>query len=90
MKPPAPPFLARRAYRLRRLSDAARFLPVLGIVLFLLPLLWPDPATGRAATAPSAAWLFLGWGALILLTALIARRLARADTEREARDPDAP
>ena len=81
MKPPAPPFLARRAYRLRRLTDAARFLPALGLVLFLLPLLWPDATTGRAGTAPGAAYLFLAWGGLILLTGLVAGRLAAADRD---------
>ena len=81
MKPPAPPFLARRAYRLRRLTDAARFLPALGLILFLLPLLWRDPTTGRALTAPGALYLFLAWGGLILLTAIVAGRLAAAERD---------
>nr|WP_294614957.1 hypothetical protein [uncultured Roseovarius sp.] len=34
-----PVFLARRTYRRRRLADGARLLPVIGTVLFFIPLL---------------------------------------------------
>lgn len=37
-----PLFLERRSYRQRRLLDAARLLPVLGALLWLVPLLWPQ------------------------------------------------
>lgn len=43
----APLFLARRAYRQRRLTDAARFLPLLGAFLFLLPIFWQPGETSR-------------------------------------------
>ncbi|MBD3678643.1 MAG: hypothetical protein HUJ27_09600 [Rhodobacteraceae bacterium] len=58
------------------MADASRILPVVGVVLFLLPLLW----TG-ARTASGAIYLFLVWGALILVAALLARPLDRLQRE---------
>ena len=67
-----PRFLERRSYRQRRLMDAARLLPLLGVVLWLIPLLWPqrDPAGEAAAVSTSNAILYI-FGVWILL-ALIA------------------
>ena len=39
----AAPVVARKTYRRRRLMDVARLLPVLGALLFAVPLMWPDP-----------------------------------------------
>ena len=47
----APLFLARRAYRLRRLTDAARLLPVIGTFLILLPVFWRGPGAALPSTA---------------------------------------
>lgn len=78
MRPPrAPIFLARRAYRQRRLADAARFLPVLGVVLFAMPLIWSPQSTPEPDTVPGARWLFSSWAVLIVLSLIISRRLAR-------------
>ncbi|WP_235851876.1 hypothetical protein [Litorivita pollutaquae] len=62
MRPPsAPPegrgpvFLERKTYRARRLMDGARVLPVLGMVLFLLPALWPQPVAEIATSGGDAA-----------------------------------
>ncbi len=73
MPPVAPPFLARRAYRRRRLQDFARALPVLGLVLFLLPLAGGSVRT----TGGTGIWLFACWGGLVLTSALIAPYLVR-------------
>ena len=70
----APPvFLVRRAYRRRRIGEAARMLPVLGLVLFLLP------AAGLAGSQGGAriVYLFSVWMLLILLSGLIARAVSR-------------
>ncbi|MCK8462856.1 hypothetical protein MUY35_03220 [Aliiroseovarius sp. S1339] len=67
-----PLFLARQSYRRRRLEDAARLLPILGVFLFLLPLL----ATG-AGTAGQGMYLFAAWFGLIVATAMISRGLNR-------------
>ena len=83
MSDEAPPiFLDRRSYRRRRLGDAARMLPVLGVVLFILP------ALGIGAERPTAqiVGLFVAWGALIVLSA----GLSRALTGGAAEEPDRP
>lgn len=74
MKAPAPLFLARQGYRSRRMVDAVRVLPVLGIFLFFLPLLWGD-----ATTAHSGLYLFLVWLLLIVLAALLRRLMGEAE-----------
>ncbi|MGJ8585607.1 MAG: hypothetical protein ACSHXD_16060 [Marinosulfonomonas sp.] len=70
MKPSTPVFLARKGYRLRRAMDAARFLPVLGAFLFILPLLWQGGLTGQGVI-----YLFVIWFVLIVLAAILARIL---------------
>jgi hypothetical protein len=69
-------FLARRSYRLRRVMDAARLLPILGFFLFLMPILWGPASGGTRPTAQDAVYLFLVWPALILAAFWIARALA--------------
>lgn len=79
MKPPAAPtFLARDSYRLRRLMDAARFLPVFGLVLMVLPLMREDPQTGAVSAASEGVYLFAVWLALIVGTFLMSRGLRKA------------
>ncbi len=95
MTPPRPSqFLARDSYRLRRLMDAARLLPVLGLVLFLLPLLrgsdTPD-AVATPATAQEAVFLFLVWGGLVLAALLMSLGLRHAlDLPARRDEPDEP
>ena len=38
--PATPVFLERRSYRQRRMMDAIRLLPLVGLLLWLLPTLW--------------------------------------------------
>ena len=78
-RPPEPVFLERRTYRLRRLGDAARLLPVIGLVLLFVPILWGPEAT----THTGLIYLFSVWAVLILAVFLLSRRLMAA--EREAR-----
>jgi peptidoglycan/LPS O-acetylase OafA/YrhL len=76
MKRPKPPlFLERDSYRRRRVADAARVLPVLGALLFLVPLLWAPGETHAPDTAPGGLYVFLVWGGLILAAFLLSRRL---------------
>lgn len=81
MKGPAPVFLARNSYRLRRVADAARVLPVLGFVLLILPVMWQG---GR--TAQGIIFLFSVWLGLIIAAALLARPL---DANRDQSGQDA-
>lgn len=78
-RPGTPLFLQRLPYRRRRRIDAARLLPVLGLFLLLLPILWiPDDGTGRR-TALDGVYLFLIWGGLIAAARLLAPGLALPD-----------
>lgn len=76
-----PLFVERETYRRRRLIDAARILPVAGLVALLLPVLWSQ--SGQTSTANEALYLFGLWFAMILAARLMARPL-REEVEREA------
>ena len=72
---PGPVFVERRTYRRRRLVDAARLLPVLGVALVCLPLLWISD-TGTATSTTYAMVYFFGlWVALVAAAAFLARHL---------------
>lgn len=87
-----PLFLGRQTYRLRRVMDAARLLPILGFFFFLLPILWGNGPSVARSTATDALYLFLVWPLLILAAFVIARVLApvvSAEVAEEADDTDA-
>jgi hypothetical protein len=74
--PAAPLFVERHTYRRRRLVDAGRALPVLGMVLWFLPLLWLNGA--RPVPASQAlVYLFGVWIALPLAAWALNRAIAR-------------
>lgn len=78
MKPPkTTPFLARDSYRMRRLMDAARFLPVLGLILLLLPLMRLDQQADTPPTAAESVYLFLVWFALVAVALLMSLGLRK-------------
>jgi uncharacterized membrane protein len=74
-RPRTPMFVARRSYRVRRLRDAARLMPVLGAFLFLLLLLWQPAQGGERDLAGDAIFVFLVWTGLIVAAAMLARWL---------------
>ena len=63
-------FLERETYRRRRLLDAARVLPVLGIALWLVPLLWPETPEEGVPMSVALVYVFGVWAVLILLAFL--------------------
>lgn len=70
--------------------DAARLLPVLGIFLFLLPILWSQAGPGGPgrSTAADGLYLFFAWGLLIALAALLGPRLILIERgKRSAEQP---
>ena len=71
-------FLVRRSYRRRRLQDAARVLPILGLAFWLVPLFWHGGDAPRASRA--LLYIFGVWGALVLASAWLGWRLGRPDT----------
>jgi len=68
-------FLQRSSYRQRRLRDAARMMPVLGLVLWMLPLSWQSEAEGGNAGSSAALYIFGVWVLLIVATGVLARRV---------------
>ena len=76
--PAAPLFLARAVYRKRRLRDAARLLPVLGLFLLLMPGLW---TAGPAKPSLGGDWVYslVVWAGLIAGAACLAPGLATSE-----------
>jgi hypothetical protein len=82
VKEPTPiVFLERETYRKRRTMDAARALPVLGVVLVLIPLFASGSGAGTDGTATALVYYFGVWLFLIGLAAVLSRRLGDVDTE---------
>ncbi|MCV2870189.1 hypothetical protein OEW28_16280 [Defluviimonas sp. WL0002] len=82
---PRPLFLERRSYRRRRLSDAARILPLLGFVLFLVPILWLPAETPAPDTGRGGVYVFAVWFLLIIATFGLSRVLS---DDEDAKRPD--
>ncbi|MCC1491775.1 hypothetical protein [Cognatishimia sp. F0-27] len=73
-------FLERQTYRRRRLADGARALPVLGLLLWFLPMVWSAKENGVQATH-ALIYIFLIWTGLVALSAGVL--LALRHTERQ-------
>ncbi|MBB95236.1 MAG: hypothetical protein CML68_11650 [Rhodobacteraceae bacterium] len=81
-------FLERRSYRRRRMMDAARVLPIIGAILFMVPLLWSQPDLGDPGVPMSMAVVYVfGLWALLILVAGLLSRSARRWQDEEAREP---
>ncbi len=65
----SPIFLERRGYRLRRMKDAVRFLPLLGLALWMVPLMWP--AQGESDPMPLSTALQYIFGIWTFLVASV-------------------
>lgn len=83
----SPLFVERETYRRRRLLDAARMLPVVGLVAVLLPVLWS--AGGQTNTAGEGVYLFVLWAVMVAVAALLARPL-RDEQDRPRNQNPAP
>ncbi|MEM7733965.1 MAG: hypothetical protein AAF280_14455 [Pseudomonadota bacterium] len=79
-------FVQQRTYRRRRLADAARMLPILGGILFMIPLLWLGSASMSTATV--MVYLFVIWAALVGIAAVLSRRLGPEEDQPEDRNAD--
>jgi len=85
-------FLERRTYRRRRLTDGLRLLPLLGLWLFMVPVLWPeskDVAGSDAVTMSSALiYIFAVWVGLIALCGAMVLAQLRSSSGDAAQDAD--
>ena len=70
-------FLERRTYREHRLKDAARLLPVLGLILIFGPIFIREGGGEAAPISGTLVYYFAIWLALIGMTALVGRALNR-------------
>lgn len=85
-------FLERGTYRRRRMMDAVRLLPLLGLALWLVPLLWPLPEDSVAPLPMSVAlrYVFGVWAGLILCCWLLGRGTKEAAEEAGDGAPPLP
>ncbi|MEL6571977.1 MAG: hypothetical protein AAFQ64_09980 [Pseudomonadota bacterium] len=74
--PPAPVYLARKSYRQRRIRDAARMLPLVGAVLWVMPVMYVAPATSTTGLL-----IFGIWVVLIIFAAVISSRITLGPNE---------
>lgn len=83
-----PTFLERASYRQRRLIDAARLLPLVGLVLWVIPLLWRSGTAEGTSNAAALLYVFGVWVLLIVFSAAIIRALRVNDEPSEAESTD--
>lgn len=83
LRPPSRPmFLGRTPYRRRRLRDAARLLPIVGVLLLILPMLWSPIGIGRLLSG-DLVYFFAVWLLLILVAAAFAPGLSRSEAAQD-------
>ena len=81
-------FLGRGSFRLRRLRDAARMLPIVAAILFLVPLLKDGAPDAR--TSGMVLYYFGLWSVLIVLSAGLSRLVLSDDETEEGGTPERP
>ncbi|MEL6452836.1 MAG: hypothetical protein AAFQ19_16405 [Pseudomonadota bacterium] len=90
-----PVFLERRMYRRRRVMDALRLLPILGVLLWMLPLFWPTATDAPGGPAPmrmshAVIYVFVVWAGLIAASAALWFALHRSASLAADSDADTP
>lgn len=68
------------------MADAARLLPILGVILFAVPLLWITKA-GDTKTGAVMVYLFVVWAFLVVVAGFLSRRLGPEEDTPEDREP---
>jgi hypothetical protein len=63
-------FLQRDTYRRRRIGDAIKLLPIVGLVLFFMPLILGTPDR-PAQTSSLGLFIFFSWCVLIGMSVLL-------------------
>jgi formate hydrogenlyase subunit 3/multisubunit Na+/H+ antiporter MnhD subunit len=81
-------FLEKAGYRKRRLRDAAKLVPFLGIVLLAIPLAWSGAAPHESIGSSGLLYVFGVWLLLIVLAAMFSIWM-RSDPDTDGQDRDA-
>lgn len=79
----SPRFLQRKSYQQRRLQDVVQVLPILGGILWTIPLLWNGGAEDGVSNASALIYIFGIWVLLIALSAIIASLLEYKTENKE-------
>jgi hypothetical protein len=82
----APLFLERQSYRGRRLLDFLRILPVIGVFLWSVPLLWPSGPDSSVRTSEAIFYIFGVWFFMVLVCAAVSVYLRRSGIDMEHED----
>lgn len=82
-------FLERRAYHKRRMRDLARAVPVFGVILWCIPLLWRQSVdvTEGSSNSDAVVYIFAVWILLIILAAGISKAVKSDDVASTDTDP---
>lgn len=81
-------FLQRASYRQRRMRDAAKLLPFVGIILLAIPLAWTSGDGEEKIGSSGLIYIFGVWVLLIVLSAIFSN-LIHADPSLSTKDtPD--
>jgi hypothetical protein len=83
-KSPPPIFLQRASYRQRRIRDAAKLMPFLGMILWAIPLAWSRGDGSNDVGTAGLIYVFGVWVIMILATGLLATRV-RGETTADDR-----
>lgn len=75
-------FVQPQTYRRRRVMDTIRALPVLGMLLWAIPLLWSQGEAGPK-TSSALIFVFVVWIVLVAFAALLIQRLQRVPDNPE-------
>ena len=90
--PDRPVFLERQTYRMRRLMDAVRLLPFLGLALWMVPLMWPYPEVSPDAdgitTGVALRYIFGVWLGLVLAGFMLWHRTRTQPSSQQAETQD--
>ena len=70
-------FLHRDNYRKRRVMDAVRLLPILGIILWGIPHFWSGENTEQTSTV--ILYIFSVWCGLAVVSFMLSRHLSGVD-----------
>jgi predicted ABC-type exoprotein transport system permease subunit len=66
--------------------DAARLAPILVLILWTVPLIWPQTGKGAVSSATALIYIFLVWFGAIVLTWALSRLLS--ERGENPTDPD--